>query len=234
MEEIWKDVVGYNKLYQVSNFGRVKSLSRMVWNGKAYYRIPERIIKNSIDSKGYHFITLCKDGTYIQKRVHQIMAECFFNYSYKESGLVVNHKDFNRINNILDNLEVVTHRENTNMKHIPHSSKYTGVHWNKKNKKWDTIIRFKGKIIRLGTFIKEEEASMYYENALKAIIEGTEIIVKKPIWSSKYKGVSFCKRTKKWTTRIWYNGKNQNLGTYSTELEAASAVASAKEKLGRA
>lgn len=223
MEEIWKDVIGYDGLYQVSDLGNVKSLSRLVWNGKAYYRIPERILKNNIDSKGYHFITLCKNGTYIQKRIHQLMAESFFGYRYDERKLLINHKNFIRTDNDLSNIEIVTNRENTNQKHIPHTSKYTGVSWDKLKNKWFSCIRFNGKMIYLGRFDNEEDASMYYENAVIAINSGNEIVVKRCTFTSGHKGVCFVKRSNKWAAYIDVSGKRTHLGYFINETDAAKA-----------
>lgn len=167
MQEIFKDVIGYEGLYQVSNLGNVKSLSRFAWNGKVYHKMPERILKNRNDSKGYHFISVCKNGIRVQKRIHQLMAQSFFGYRYDERKLIINHKNFIRTDNLLSNLEVVTNRENTNLKHIPHTSKYTGVCWDKAKGKWRSAITVNGKIVYLGKFDDEYEAHLYYENALE-------------------------------------------------------------------
>lgn len=66
---------------------------------------------------------------------------------------VVNHKDFDRQNNKLSNLEIVTHRENANRKHLKSTSKYVGVGWHKRIKKWQSRIVVKRKIIHLGILL---------------------------------------------------------------------------------
>lgn len=98
--EIWKDINGYETRYQVSNFGRVRSL-------------PNNIILNTSrkDLSKYQMASLYKgDGSKIKKTVHRIVAEAFIlNPQNKKQ---VNHKDGNKHNNYHLNLEWVTHQEN--------------------------------------------------------------------------------------------------------------------------
>jgi hypothetical protein len=84
--------------------------------------------------------------------------------------LVVNHKDFNKLNNNLDNLEIITQRQNTNKKHLKSSSQYIGVFWNKQNKKWKSQIRINKKIKYLGYFVNEIDAHNAYQNALTTLL----------------------------------------------------------------
>lgn len=112
MTELWRDVVGFEGFYQVSNHGRVKSLDRQVFyidgRVRTFYG---QILKLRLDSKGYYFVTLIKPGFKIQQRVHRLVAESFIlNFQNKPC---VNHKNSNRKDNIVDNLEWVTHKENT-------------------------------------------------------------------------------------------------------------------------
>ncbi len=81
-------------------------------------------------------------------------------------NLVVNHKNFIRTDNRLENLEIVTARENTNRKHLKSSSIYTGVCWDKNRKKWFSSIKFLGKDIFLGRFDCELEAKNAYDKKL--------------------------------------------------------------------
>ena len=87
---------------------------------------------------------------------------------HKPSGnkLVVDHIDFDRTNNHLSNLRIITHRENTNRKHIKSSSKYIGVSWYKSRKRWCAKIKINNKTKHLGYFIDELEASSAYQVAL--------------------------------------------------------------------
>lgn len=102
-EEVWKDVIGYEGLYQVSNFGNVKSL------GNEFSR-KERFLKSSPQSKGYLTVVLQKNATRKTVLVHRLVAEHFI-YNI-ESKSQVNHIDGDKTHNIVSNLEWVSHREN--------------------------------------------------------------------------------------------------------------------------
>jgi hypothetical protein len=108
-QEIWKSVVGYEELYEVSNFGRVKGLQRkckLSENHKADFRIvPEKIIKQDINA-GYCYVGLFRNGKCQRKRVHRLVAEAFL---LNQNNLPqVNHKDENKLNNHIENLEWCT------------------------------------------------------------------------------------------------------------------------------
>jgi hypothetical protein len=110
MQEIWKDIKGYEGLYQISNLGNVKSLPRKVNKRKC-----EEIIKvPTISNKGYYRISLCKNGKIKYYAIHRLVAEAFIpNY---DNLPCVNHKDCNTKNNIVDNLEWITYKDNNNYK----------------------------------------------------------------------------------------------------------------------
>jgi len=156
--EIWKDVINYEGIYQVSNYGVVKSLGN-----KALRK--EKILKQGLNKNGYLFVILCK-GNNKHFYIHHLVAINFLNHTPNGNELVINHKDFNKLNNKVDNLEVITNRENTNKKHIKSSSKYTGVTLHKASKKWISSIYLKGKRINLGLFINEYDAHLAYEKVL--------------------------------------------------------------------
>lgn len=103
-KEIWKDVVGHEGLYQVSNLGRVKSLPR---NGTI---LTEKIIKPHLLKSGYLQVELSKNNKMHGYRVHRLVAESFvLNPEQKEC---VNHIDGDKTNNKVENLEWVTRSEN--------------------------------------------------------------------------------------------------------------------------
>ena len=116
MDEIWKDIKGYEGLYQVSNLGRVKSLNREEilknrWNGHNIRKLKGRILKPHLDGKGeYYQICLCKNGKPKNLLLHRIVAENFIHC--ENLKLDVNHKDGNKKNNCVDNLEFITRSEN--------------------------------------------------------------------------------------------------------------------------
>jgi hypothetical protein len=207
--EIWKDIPGYEGHYQVSDLGNVKSLKFGI----------ERILKKTKDTTGYLVCGIYKDGKMKKIGIHQLVTMAFLNHVPHRNKLVVNHKNFIRHDNRLENLEIVTNRENTNQLHLPSISIYTGVFWNKETKKWNSGLRLKSKYIHLGVFDTEKEASEYYQNAVKAIEEGKEIIKKKPKKSSIYKYISFDKCCKRWCVVI----KGRKMKNYKTEKEAVEA-----------
>ena len=162
MEEIWKDISGYEGYYQVSNLGRVKSLN---YN----HTKKEKLLHSTENRDMYLRVGLYKNGKPKIKRVHQLVAESFLNHKICRHKLVVNHKDFNKQNNHVDNLEIVTQRENANKKHINSSSRFVGVSWHKENKKWQASIWINGKLKYIGSFTSELEASSAYETELSKI-----------------------------------------------------------------
>lgn len=100
MEEIWKDVVGYEEMYKVSNLGNIYSVKR----GK--------LLKSRNNHNGYLQVRLYINGKGKELKVHRIVAEAFISNYYDKPQ--VNHKDEDKTNNRVDNLEWVTNKENSN------------------------------------------------------------------------------------------------------------------------
>ena len=162
MSEIWKDIPGYKGLYQASDLGRVKSLHRIIMRSNGIKQtINGHMKKPSLLRNGY-FTVILHNVKYKQFYVHQLVAMAFFNHSPNKFKIVVDHIDFDKTNNALSNLRLLSNRENTNQKHSKSRSKYTGVFWDRK--KWRSSIRVNGKRIYLGSFMSEIDASKAYQN----------------------------------------------------------------------
>jgi hypothetical protein len=163
IEEIYKDIPEYEGLYQVSNLGNVKSLN--------YKRSKKEIalIKSSGVSN-YDTVVLRKNNKSKTRYVHHLVAIVFLNHIPNGYKIVINHKNFIRKDNRVENLEIITQRENANQKHLSSSSKYLGVHFCNTIKKYRSQITINGKQKFLGNFECEIDASNTYNNALKQLL----------------------------------------------------------------
>ena len=109
--EVWKDINGYEGLYQISNYGNVRSLDRYVNGNNGSKALKKGIVlKKQITNKGYYDVGLYKNGKAKYLLVHRLVAEHFI--PNPENKRTVNHKDGNKLNNHVSNLEWVTHSEN--------------------------------------------------------------------------------------------------------------------------
>lgn len=98
MDEVWKAVPGYEKNYEVSKEGFVRSA------------LSKRILKISLNSHGYPSVILYKNGKGTRKKIHPIVAACFI--GPRPDNLTINHLDGNKLNNRVSNLHYCTHKEN--------------------------------------------------------------------------------------------------------------------------
>lgn len=110
--EIWKDVVGYEGLYLISNTGKVKSLGKNVDIGLGRIQFkPERILKPGLASNGYFTVAICKNRAQTSTCLHTIIAKSFI--PNPNNFRCVNHIDGNKTNNAIENLEWCTHKRNS-------------------------------------------------------------------------------------------------------------------------
>ena len=161
MREVFKDIPNYEGLYQVSNKGIVKNLLR------------NKTTKGNLDKSGYMKTILTKDGVKKTIMIHKLVAMAFLGHTPCGYKLVVDHIDNNPLNNNLDNLQLITQRENVskkNKKPKKASSQYTGVCWNKQDSKWTAALYVKSKRFFLGYFKEEIEAHNAYQKKLKEIL----------------------------------------------------------------
>lgn len=144
--EVWKNVKGYENLYQVSSEGRVKSLCRYVNNNGGLEYREGKIMKSCKHNKGYPQIVLCKEGKQKTYCIHRLVAQAFIlnpnNYP------VVNHKDEDKTNNKVENLEWCTSQYNntygTRLKKSAKSKSISILQFTKDSefvKKWESGVQ---------------------------------------------------------------------------------------------
>lgn len=167
MKEIWADIKKFEGYYQVSSFGRIKSMSRIVKGIHASgHPIKEKILKTSKDNKGYPTVGLLKDGKRYAVKVHRLVALAFIpnNLNKRE----VNHKNSIRHDNNVENLEWCTRSEN-----ILHAYK----HGNKKQKtgeyhpmygKRGKLSPLHGKTSGAAKIVLDLQTGIFYDSAKKA------------------------------------------------------------------
>lgn len=107
--EIWKDIPGFEGLYQASTLGRIKSLPRKKKSWGSYKTI---IMKQSLNTQGYPFVSLCKEGKVFRARVNRLIAMTFL--PNPDNLPQVNHKNEIKTDNRLENLEWISAKDNCN------------------------------------------------------------------------------------------------------------------------
>lgn len=167
MKEVWLDVVGFEGLYKISNLGRVKSIERKTKYKNSFRTVKERMLKTSLNG-GYKKLQLSKNGKTTTYKLHRLLAEAFLNHKPNRYKIVVDHIDNNPLNNNLDNLQLITHRQNIVKDTKRGTSKYVGVQ--KIGDKFRARIRIGKNNKSLGTFRCELKASYVYNKALKNLI----------------------------------------------------------------
>lgn len=106
--EVWKDILGYESLYAVSNYGRIKSLKRIIpckgkANSSSYVVVHEKIKSFGDNGHGYIIVSLCKSNKSKMFYVHRLVAQAFIPNPLNLP--TINHKDENKANNSVSNLE---------------------------------------------------------------------------------------------------------------------------------
>ena len=118
---------------------------------------------------GYNEVAIYKNGKRNVRKVSQIMAMAFLNHKPNGFKNVVDHIDNNPQNDVLSNLQIITHRKNCSKDKKGGYSDYPGVTWHKHKNRWQAQIKIKRKSIYIGMYKTEIEAAKAYQNKLKSI-----------------------------------------------------------------
>ena len=171
IKEIWKDIKGYEGLYQISNYGNLKSLPKLIFINR-YTKI--KILSDRIDGNGYKHVLLYKNKKSKSFKIHKLVTDHFI--ENKNNKKEINHKDGNKLNNYFQNLEWCTHSEN-----IKHSFRI-GTSDNKgenhpRNKLTDKIVINIKKLYKTGKYSHKKIALIY--NVHRSTIS---YVLNKKIW----------------------------------------------------
>ncbi|MCP4987998.1 MAG: hypothetical protein GY928_18685 [Colwellia sp.] len=156
-KEAWETIKDYPD-YEISTLARVKS-------HKLGF---EKILKPGLSSGGYLIVGLTHNKIQKSKCVHVLMAIAFLGHIPDGNKLVVDHINGNKLDNRLENLQSISHRENCS-KDKKGISKHTGITWDKLHQKWKSRIMINGKRKHLGSFDSEIEAAKAYQEELNNI-----------------------------------------------------------------
>lgn len=152
MKEVWKDVPGYDGIYQVSDLGRVRS--------NRFNK--QRFLSQSPHKDGYLKVGLSKDKKLRSFTIHKLVMISFVG----ESQLPIDHINEIKTDNRRRNLRYLDHRENVSRSKKNGASKYTGVSLHKNTQTWRSRIHINKKDYCLGYFKDEVSAHQSYQKAL--------------------------------------------------------------------
>lgn len=179
MEE-WKNIEGYEGLYQVSNYGNIRSLDKTVndYRGKEARTIKGKLLKPFDSGNGYLVISLHRNGKRKNFYVHRLVAIHFVKNT--DNKKVVNHKDHNKSNNNAENLEWVTIKENVShsVRLMRHPKKITHTNTGEKYITYrNTSHRYRVIVGKkeYGTYKTIEEAIKKRDKILEEVTSGGEV-----------------------------------------------------------
>lgn len=184
-DEIWKDIPEYEGMYQVSSFGRVKSLSRKVKDYKGFRLIKTRIKKQHYNSNNYLGTHLNNNGVFNNYLIHHLVMMCFSDHKTNGYSAIIDHINNIKYDNRFINLQIISHRKNCSkdIDKSKTSSIYTGVRLTNNKLKWRVDIQNNKKSIYIGCFDNELYASKVYVEAVMDIEDNGNVIRTK----NKYK-----------------------------------------------
>lgn len=145
--ELWRDIRGYEGLYQVSNYGRVRSLDHYVKNRMGYRKIEGKVLAHNILKSGHHYINLSKNSVVEPKPIHVLVAIAFI--PNPNGYEIVHHIDHNPSNNKVENLMWMS-KEGHNALH--------------NSKKVDQIDKVTGEVLHQWDSLADVERELGYKN----------------------------------------------------------------------
>ena len=238
VEEEWRGVVNFETHYEVSNFGRVKSLSRRVRCGHrgGFIDTKERIMRLSPDTSGYLSFGASKNDRSKSLKVHKEVAMAFMNHTPNGFVTVVDHiKKSLKLNNVF-NLQLISNRENCTKER----GEYVGVTWSNAAKRWRARTQIGGKERHIGLFDTRDEARDAYQRFYKELESGDsieEVIQRikggRRTLTSKYRGVCWHPTKQRWASEVKFNNKIYWLGYYQIESEAGLVCLEIRDMLER-
>lgn len=163
-KEIYKDVPGYEGLYQVSNWGNVVSLKHR-WG----IRETPRKVCDTADTRGYRQLNLSKDGKKRLFKVHQLVAMAFLGHICDGHNTEVHHIDEDKTNNFVWNLQVLKQDGGLSAVRQNKVLSCKGTYYSKSKNRWVSEIRIDGKRKYLGLFKIEQDGLDAYQKALDSV-----------------------------------------------------------------
>lgn len=114
MEEFWMPIKGYEGIYEVSSIGRIKSLKREIKNNNGVQKLITKLLCPTRASNGYRVVNLRKNKSTKQFYIHRLILDAFLELSYKActNKRCTNHKNGNKLDNRISNLERASHSDN--------------------------------------------------------------------------------------------------------------------------
>lgn len=181
MEEVWKDIKGYEGLYQISTNGRVKSLLKVTKFGNRLKVNEEMILKPALGKRGYYVVSLNHNGKSKTFTIHRLIAEAFIPNPLNKK--FIDHINTIKTDNRIENLRWVTSKENSNnILTLKHSSESTSKKWkegcynNRNNIHYRKVQQFdkEGNLIATyDSIIEASEITGVERSSISAVCLGT-------------------------------------------------------------
>lgn len=233
-KEVWKEIPGYEGFYEVSDCGNVRSIPRQYKTNTKVFKSTKYVNRKfTTDPWGYYVLGLSKNGEERKFRVHQLVAMAFLGHKLCHMKLVIDHKDRNKKNNHVDNLRIVSVRENNlNKGKDGHTSEYVGVYKNSNNN-WTAGIGLNGKNYNLFSRAKnQDEAKEIFTKAIENVhnfngnIEDFRILI--GIEPPEYNNFYYDKSRNKFVSEITINRTSIFLKRFDVKSEAVTMTEIAK------